>query len=349
MKILVAIDSLKGCLTSCEANEAVAVGLHRAMPDAEVVFLPVSDGGEGWLEAVEAASGGGRFVADTVDPLGRPMKADFLMLGETAVIEMARTSGLCLIDREERNPLKATSRGTGMLMADAIRRGAKTIVVGLGGSATSDAGRGVAEAMEGVPVDGVKFLAATDVTNPLLGPNGAAHVFAPQKGATPAMVEQLEERARTFAHANAERMGEDHAQDPGAGAAGGVGYAMMQLFGAKRVSGIDWLLDLAGFDALLAQADLVITGEGRADRQTLMGKVPMGILGRAQKYDVPVMLVAGQVDDRDLLLQAGFSHVECFNPAGISLSEAMKPAVARKNLSQIIYTNIIRIYFGNKK
>ncbi len=341
-KVIVAIDSFKGCMSSKEANQAAA----KSMPDAQVIQIPVSDGGEGWLEAFQSAMGGELVEIHVKDPLMRPIVTEYLIKGDTAVIEIAKASGLPLLSEEERNPMVATSYGTGQLVADAVRKGCKQIIVGLGGSATSDCGIGMLRAIiktfakdnwdEIREIDGVRFTIATDVTNPLCGSNGAAHVFAPQKGATPAMVERLEKRAKQFAETSARHFGYDRQDLPGAGAAGGLGYAFLQYMNAECRSGIDLLLDAVRFDEQVKRAALVITGEGSADRQTLMGKLPFGILQRAKQYGVPVVLIAGSVKDGQLLLNAGFSRVECINPPGLSLEEAMKPATAKKNIASMV-------------
>lgn len=344
MKVIIAIDSFKGCLTSKEANGAAAEGVRGAYPDAEIVEVPVSDGGEGYMEAFRAAIGG-RLVELTVrDPLMRPVVARYLLQGDTAVIETAQASGLTLLRKEERNPMVATSYGTGQLVADAVGRGARHIIVGLGGSATSDAGIGMLRALvdaykkerwadvEDVFRD-VAFTIASDVRNPLYGELGAAHVFAPQKGATPEMVLALDGRAQRFAEVSARHFGYDCSQRPGAGAAGGLGYAFLQYLHAECVPGIRLLLDAIHFKGLVADADLVVTGEGAADRQTLMGKLPMGIL--EQSGQVPVWLIAGRISDRQELLGAGFARVECINPPGIPIEQAMLKDVARRNISRL--------------
>lgn len=332
-KIVVAIDSFKGCLTSQEANMAAAEGIWRTYPDAEVVQVPVSDGGEGFLEAFHTALGG-RFVEVTVnDPLMRPIVARYLLCGETAVIEMAQASGLTLLKTEERNPLKTTSYGTGELVVDAIRKGAKHIVVGLGGSATSDAGMGMLEAMQNVEClkhNDIRFTIATDVQNPLCGEHGAAHVFAPQKGASAADVLVLDERAKRFAEDSAKLFGYDRSELPGAGAAGGLGYAFMQYLNATCQSGVQLLLDTIGFKKMVEDADWIVTGEGAADHQTLMGKLPMGILQQSGR--VPVCLIAGRISDCEELLNAGFVRVECINPSDITLQEAMRKEVAKEHI-----------------
>lgn len=347
MKVVVAIDSLKGCLTSQEANRAAVAGVRQGMPGAEVVEIPVSDGGEGFLDAFQSAWGGEKVEVEVMDPLMRPVVAPYLLRGDTAIIEMAKASGLTLLRLEERNPMQATSYGTGQLVADAVRRGSKHVVVGLGGSATSDCGMGMIRAIiaafakggtwDDVRVlDDVRFTIATDVTNPLCGENGAAYVFAPQKGATPEMVVRLDARAQRFAEVSARHFGYDRQNEQGAGAAGGLGYAFLQYMKAACRSGIDLLLDAVHFDEVLKDADLVITGEGSADRQTLMGKLPFGILQRAKAQGVPVCLIAGRIADRPELLAAGFQHVMCINAPDLPIEEAMKPAVARENIMNVL-------------
>lgn len=381
MKIIVAIDSFKGCLTSVEANRAAAEGIRRACPDVETVQVPVSDGGEGWLDAFQAAWGGTLVDVAVRDPLMRPIVAQYLVKGSTAVIEIARASGLTLLSPDERRPLLASSYGTGQLVADAIHRGCTHIIVGLGGSATSDCGIGMLRAVidscghranhpSGTPLRGswdevaalrsVRFTIATDVTNPLCGENGAAHVFAPQKGATCEMVKMLDARARRFAAVSARHFGYDRQDWPGAGAAGGLGYAFLQYMKADCHSGIDLLLDslqvggrscgeAARFDELLRDASLVVTGEGAADRQTLMGKLPFGILRRAKAVKVPVALLAGSVKDRQQLLAAGFSRVDCINPPGLSAEEAMNPETARRNIALLMEKRCRQMKAGSQK
>lgn len=352
MKVVIAIDSFKGCISSVQANKAAAQGVLEAAPQAQVASVPVSDGGEGWLEAFQTAVGGQMIEVDAMDPMAHPIKAQYLIHDDTAVIEIARASGLTLLAPEERNALAATSYGTGMLVVDAVRRGCRRIIVGLGGSATSDCGLGMLRAIHKAfaphgtwrdirALDGVHFTIATDVSNPLCGPCGAARVFAPQKGASPVIVERIEERAVRFAATSARYFGYDRQYEKGAGAAGGLGYAFLQYMNAECRSGIDLLLDYAQFDALLSDASLVITGEGTADRQTLMGKLPWGILKKAKATGVPVALVAGQVADRQQLLQAGFSRVECINPPHLPLAQAMLPVVAMANVSATVRNMIL--------
>ena len=345
MKIIVAIDSFKECLTSVEANAAACRGVLQKHPEAQVVQIPVSDGGEGWIAAFYAVIGGELIETDVLDPLMRPIRTCYLKKEELAVIEIAKASGLTLLKIEERNPMMASSYGTGMLIADAVKKGCTRFIIGLGGSATCDAGRGMLQALidnfsknrEWEKMDELKrirFTIASDVRNPLCGEHGAARVFAPQKGATQEMVELLEARAKQFADASARRFGFDRSEEAGAGAAGGLGYALMQYLDADCQSGIDLLLETMDFEKLACDADCVVTGEGSADRQTLMGKLPMGVLRHAGK--ATLCLIAGQVNDRQELLQAGFAHVECINPPEISLEEAMRPDVAKQNIRRTV-------------
>lgn len=345
MKIVLAIDSFKGCLTSVEANQAAAEGIRAVRPDAEVVQVAVSDGGEGFLEAFHAAIGGEMVIIGVRDPLMRRISARYLLKGDTAVIEMAQACGLTLLSADERNPLLATSYGVGLLVADAVRRGARHIIVGLGGSATSDAGIGMIRALidafaphgtwdDVQALRPVRFTIASDVQNPLCGANGAAHVFAPQKGATPEMVSRLDARARRFAEVSARHFGYDRSQQPGAGAAGGLGYAFLQYLDADCQPGIRLLLDALHFRELISDATLIVTGEGSADRQTLMGKLPMGIL--QQSHGIPVALIAGRISDCDRLLRAGFAKVKCINPAGLPQEVAMQSSIACRNIAETV-------------
>ena len=346
-KIIIAIDSFKGCLSSTAANQAASEGIKKSMPDATIVQIPVSDGGEGWLEAFRSAAGGEMTAVTVRDPMMRHITAHYLIKDHTAVIEIAQASGLTLLSPEERDPMRATSYGTGQLVADAIRHGCKHLIIGLGGSATSDCGKGMLRAIidafaphgtwdEVAPLRDIHFTIATDVTNPLCGEHGAAHVFAPQKGATPDMVLRLDASAKRFATFSARHFGYDRQEAPGAGAAGGLGYAFLQYMNADSRPGIDLLLDAVGFDHLLDGAALVITGEGSADRQTLMGKLPFGILQRAKSHQVPVALLCGRIKDRTELLDAGFSRVDCINPPDLPLEEALQPETARKNIIQTV-------------
>ena len=376
-KIIIACDSYKGCLSSREVNEAIALGIKEwnaedASPEMknlspddsvpEIITLEMSDGGEGMLDAFLSAMKGERVKIHAHDALMRWIEAEYGMVDDTAIIEIAQTAGLDLIEPELRNPMKATSWGVGEMMMNAYRRGVRRFIVGLGGSATSDCGIGMLKAM-GDDWKKIRqecsFVLASDVTNPLCGENGAAHVFAPQKGADAKMVQMLDARARKFAEVSAKHFGYDRSEVPGAGAAGGLGYAFLQYFNAESRPGAELLLEEIEFDALIQNADLVITGEGHSDHQTLMGKLPQRILEHVLKCKESdkshiacsqlagdckspdpsfplVWLVSGGVSDRQAMLDAGFDRVIQVTPEGMPLDEAMKPDVARYNIVKAI-------------
>lgn len=345
-KIVLAIDSFKECMSSAEAGQAFALALQDE--GIETMSLPVSDGGEGMLDAFCPALHASRVETHAHDPLMRPLTAEYGITPDgTAVIESARVCGLGLVAVQERAPLSATSYGLGEIIADAMRRGCRKYIIGLGGSATSDAGKGMLKALEDSFSDRLpsrpEILLACDVDNPLCGPRGAARIFAPQKGAGPQEVEELERRASRFAEESAKKLRRDCSGNPGAGAAGGLGYAFMQYFGAGMRSGAELLLDLAGFDRLIADAGLVITGEGHADAQTLMGKLPLRVLQRASGAGIPVWLVAGRADDTQALLGAGFSSVEAITPEGTDTAEALRPDTAKRNIVLWVRRNSDRL------
>lgn len=343
MKFIVAFDSFKGCISAGEACDAAAEGIHAVFPDAVVVKLPLSDGGEGLVECVRRM-----FPVVDVDltvhgPLMDVVRCSYAMSpdGKTAYMEMAAAGGLTLIPEDRRNPLDATTYGVGEMMADALGRGCGQIVVGLGGSATCDAGEGMLEALRdgGCLSAPCKFVVACDVTNPLYGPDGAAYVFAPQKGATPEQVVILDNRLRDFAN-RAEEAGiasPDMANHPGAGAAGGLGYAFLAYLKAELRSGIDVILDIARFDKVIHDADIVITGEGKSDAQTMMGKVPCGVQKRCMKAAVPVWLLSGAIEDAGCILSSHFDRVHCINDGDSrSLMQLLQPEVARENISRTV-------------
>ena len=337
MKVILAIDSFKGCLSSSEANAAARKGILAAFPETEIVEIPVSDGGEGWLEAFGSGFGGERIVLSVHDPLMRPLRAEYLRKGNLAVIESARACGLSLLEKEERDPLKATSYGLGELLSHAIDQGCGRFIVSLGGSATSDCGRGMLKALEehfGHIPEQLDITVASDVTNPLYGPDGAAAVFGPQKGATGEMVDILDRQAEDFAREAAARHGYDRSHEPGAGAAGGLGYAFMQFLGATCKPGADLLLEAIGFDDFLSGTSLVITGEGAADKQTLMGKLPFRILQHALRHNVETLLLAGKVSDEQELFRAGFHRIECINPPDLPLETALRKDIAAARLAE---------------
>ena len=363
-KIIIACDSYKGCLTSREVNEAIASGvkewnaedassgIENVDSDAaspEIICLEMSDGGEGMLDAFLSAMKGERVSIHAHDALMRWIEAEYGIVNDTAIIEIAQAAGLALIEPEQRNPMKATSWGVGEMIMNAYRRGVRHFIVGLGGSATSDCGIGMLKAM-GDDWKKIRqecsFVLASDVTNPLCGENGAAHVFAPQKGADAEMVEMLDARARKFAEVSAKHFGYDRSEVPGAGAAGGLGYAFLQYFGAEISAGAELLLREIGFDEMIRDADLVITGEGHSDRQTLMGKLPQRILEHVLKNkattDLQIWLVSGGVSEKQTLLDAGFDQVLAVSPQNMDLEEAMNPEIAKRNIA-----NAIKVSFGN--
>lgn len=365
-KIIVASDSFKGSLSSLGVAEAAAKAIYEIEPQCEVVKVDVADGGEGTMDALRRTLGGEKVFIEVSDPLGRPIQASYVILedGVTAVLEMAVASGLPLLDPSERNPLKTSTYGTGQIIADALSRGCRKFLVGIGGSATNDAGMGMLQALgvrfydaAGAQLqgrgellekvanidmcslcDGLKdaeFIVACDVEAPLYGPTGAAYVFAPQKGADPAMVERLDNGLKHFSEVVFNSLGtaEDYAKSPGAGAAGGLGFGFIAFLNARLERGIEMVLDAIGFDQLIEGASLVITGEGRVDTQTLSGKTPYGVLKRAMKQGIPVVAIGGSVTlDPKEALEAGFAGVYAVTPAGMPLETAMQPSVAAENI-----------------
>ena len=367
MKIVIALDSFKGSLASMEVARSVEMGILDVFPSCDVVKVAVADGGEGTMDAL-CQSLGGRFIRIPVeDPIGRTINAPYVILedGNTAVLEMSSASGLTLLTPAERNPMLTSTYGTGQLIDDAIGRGCRRFLVGIGGSATNDAGMGMLTALGyrfldaegnelpgagvslskvcGIDCSGVsqavrdsEFIVACDVDSPLYGPDGAAYVFAPQKGADPDMVKALDDGLRQYADAVASgeaSIMKDAASMPGAGAAGGLGYAFVAFFGARLQRGVDMVLDAVGFDSIIEGADLVITGEGRIDAQTLTGKTPYGVLQRASRQNIPVIALAGSVALDD---SSGFTAIRQITPPDMQLSEAMLPAVASANLRRTI-------------
>jgi glycerate 2-kinase len=325
MRVVIAPDKFKGSLTAAEVAAAVAAGIAAAVPSAEVVQVPVADGGEGTLAAALAA-GFDRVPVTVTGPTGAPLDSALAVRDRTAVVELAAASGLAVLPGGVPAPLTATSLGTGQLVRAALDLGCTEVVLGIGGSACTDGGAGLLVALGARLTDvrgddlppgggclpfldrvdltgldprlaGTRVVLASDVDNPLLGPTGAAAVYGPQKGAAPADVELLEAALTRWAAVLGDALGPRAAAlaaEPGAGAAGGVGFACLAALDAVRRPGIDVVLDLAGFPALLAGADLVVTGEGSLDVQTLHGKAPAGVAARARAADVPVVAVAGR-------------------------------------------------------
>lgn len=333
MKIVIAPDSYKECLSSREVATAMADAALQACPSAEVVQIPLADGGEGTLDVLAGAIGAKLHKARVSDPLGRTIDARFATLGDTGIIEVAQACGLHLLASAERNPIVAYSKGVGELIMEAFRKGCRRLVIGLGGSATCDGGAGM------LSVPGVKdALRETtvellcDVDNPFIGPEGAARVFAPQKGASPADVEVLEARMAGLARLMAAETGVDVSSVPGAGAAGGLGGALIAYADAEVRSGVDTVMRYTHFDAEVVDADLVFTGEGRSDFQTLNGKVPYGVLQHCK--GMKVALLSGAVDANavDAFYDAGFWLVRAVTPKDMRQEVAINPEVARQNI-----------------
>ena len=314
----------------------MATTVRDRWPEAEVTLLPLADGGEGTLDVF--SFGAATRTAQVSDPLGRPILAQFAVQGETAVIESAQAVGLNLLSPDERNPLKASSRGLGELLLAAWHDGCRHFIIGLGGTATCDGGKGMLAVPGIAALKGAQFELLSDVDAPFIGPKGAARVFAPQKGASPQGVEVLEQLMLAQAEKLLEETGVDVSHLPGAGAAGGLGGAFIAYFGARLYPGIDRVLELLHFDEQLKDATMVITGEGKSDAQTLMGKVPYGVLRRVREagYMIPVALVSGRIEDRPALERAGFGPIVEVSPRNLPLQKAMEPETCRNNLRNAV-------------
>lgn len=366
MKIVIAPDSFKGSLTAQEAVQAIRAGILRALPEAECIGVPMADGGEGTVRSLVDATGGRVVHVSVTDPLGRPTHAEYGILGDgrTAVIEMAAASGIQYVDETTRNPLTATTYGTGELIEDALDHGMDDIIVGLGGSATNDGGAGMAQALgvrlldaDGVPLPfggaalaelstvdmsgldprlaGVRIRLASDVTNPLTGARGASAVFGPQKGATAGMVERLDGALAHYAAVIREQLRREIESVPGAGAAGGLGAGFLAFTEASMQSGIDLVIEATGLIALAEGADYCFTGEGSIDSQTQYGKTPVGV-ARAVKQASPnctVVALAGCVGTGvDQLHDLGIDAIFGIMPGVCTMRDAVDHAV--ENLSR---------------
>lgn len=363
-RIVVASDSFKGSLSSLQVAAAVEQGIHKVCPSCEVVKVNVADGGEGTVEALLDTLGGRLETVTVSGPLYRPVSASYGILadGVTAVVEMSAASGLPLLSMEERNPMKTSTYGTGEIIKDAMSKGCRKFLVGIGGSATNDGGMGMLTALgfrfmddAERPLDGIgenlsrvqkidtqevldavaesEFIVACDVDSPFYGPKGAAYVFSPQKGADAAMAEELDRGMRHLADVIRSAINKDISNVPGAGAAGGLGGGFVAFLNARLERGVDMVLDAIHFDEIIKGADLVITGEGRVDFQTLTGKTPFGVMCRARKQNIKVAVIGGTVDlsaDDDV---SGFDVVAQASPEGMPLSQAMQPHVAMENVS----------------
>lgn len=365
MKVIVAPDSFKGSLTAAEVAEVVSAALEQAVPGCEVCRLPVSDGGEGLVQALAPVLGAVLASAQVHGPLGRMTSAAYAVKGDLAVIEMAAASGLELLEPDELDVMNADSRGLGELILDALDRGCREFLIGIGGSATNDAGMGMLHALgwrfldasgnvlspKGASLESVveiddskadvrlrdaSFRVACDVDNPLYGPEGAAAVFAPQKGADPRQAEALDRGLRNFARVVRAKTGADLQAVPGSGAAGGVGGALSAFLAAPLLPGAHLVLSALGFDALAAGADLVITGEGCLDAQSLHGKACFAVLEHCRSLAVPAVALCGIVRDAASLSALGFEKILPVKPGGQSLEEAMRKDVAQANIRKAV-------------
>jgi glycerate kinase len=379
LKAVVAMDSFKGSLTSLEAGEAVRTGILRADPAAEVEVRPLADGGEGTVEALVAGMGGKIRTVRVEGPLGAPVDCAYGVLGNTAVLEMAGAAGLPLVPPEERNPLRTTTYGVGQVIADAIAQGCRKFLVGIGGSATNDGGAGMLQALgfalldaEGRPIargaQGLAALArvetsgalpelaecrfriACDVTNPLCGKNGASAIFGPQKGAKPEDIPRMDAWLAAYADLTRTVVPDADATAPGTGAAGGLGFAFRTFLRGELQSGIQIVLEETRLAAALAGADVVVTGEGRLDGQTAMGKAPIGVARLAKERGCLVLALAGSVTrDAGACNDAG---IDAFFPAvrGVTtLEEAMDTETARANLADTAEQAFRLLYAGMRR
>ncbi len=358
MKIVLAPQAFKGSLPATEVAAAMALGLRRVLPDADIVEIPLADGGEGTVETMVSATGGKLMTDRVTGPLGAPVTATWGILGDgkTAVIEMAAASGIGLVPASRLDPLSATSHGTGELILAALETGCREIVVGLGGSASNDAGAGMAQALGAKLLDSQgrelarggaalkdmaridvssldarlassRVSAACDVTNPLLGRNGASWVYGPQKGASADMCRQLDEALSNFAAVVAKDLGVTVSDIPGAGAAGGLGAGMIAFLGARILPGIDVISDAVKLSERLEGADLILTGEGRLDGQTLSGKAVAGVAARAHAQGIPAIAIAGQLSsDMTELRSRGITAALSITSGPMTIDEAIDDA-----------------------
>jgi len=374
MKIVIAMDSFKGSLSSTDAGKAAAAGILRAFPEAEIKVFPVADGGEGTVDALVSGLNGKYRTITVSDPLGRPIQAQYGILpDQTAIIEMAAASGLPLLSESERDPMNTTTYGFGEMIVDAVHQGCRSFILGIGGSATNDCGIGCLQALgfgfydkdrKQVPY-GAKGLAqvhylttdqvipelrvsqfhvASDVTNPLCGETGCSAVFAPQKGADAAMIAKMEQSMQRFSVLVKEYYPDSDADLPGSGAAGGLGFALRTFLNADLKPGIDVVINQTGIEAAIKDADIVVTGEGRLDVQTVMGKVPIGIAKIAKKYGLPVIAFCGCVGDgAEICNQHGINAYFPILRSITTAEDTMNPDIAKKNLADTA-EQIFRLY-----
>jgi glycerate kinase len=368
MKVVVAIDSLKGCLTSMEAGEAIRKGVLNACNDAEVVVRPLADGGEGTTDALIFGMGGRVENVTVTGPLGRPVTCTYGIVEDTktAVIEMSGAAGITLVPDAEKDPLNTTTYGVGEVIKDAMQKGCRRFIVGIGGSATNDGGVGMLQALgfgfldqNGNPIaygaKGLKdlvsitddhvlaalkdctFRIACDVTNTLCGPQGCSSIFGPQKGATSESIMEMDAWLFAYAKKAAEKYPHADATFPGTGAAGGMGFAFLTFTNAALESGIQIVLEETRLEEYVKGADYVITGEGRLDRQTMMGKAPSGIAAIAKKYNIPVIAFAGSVsDDAKECNEKGIDAYFPILRSVVTLHEAMDKDTASRNMTNTV-------------
>lgn len=376
MKIVVAPDSFKGSLSASEVAECIGAGIRKADPEIIIRTIPIADGGEGTVETMLKAAGGGIIEVVVTGPLGVRLNSFFGVLKDssTAVIEIAAAAGLGLVPDDKRNPLLTTTYGVGELILEAVNRGCRKIIVGLGGSATNDGGLGMAQALgvvfydkdgakigpggqflekvDSIRMDNmdprlkdIEIIGACDVKNPFYGPEGAAHVFAPQKGADKDMVRMLDEGLEYFAETVAREVGIKVQDVPGSGAAGGMAGGLLAFTGAVLKPGIEIVSEVCNLEKEIADADLVITGEGRTDAQTAYGKVPAGVAAVAQKYNVPVVCLSGGLADgfEEIYNHGITAAFSCINNA-MTLEEAMAGAAEMLTQNAFTITRLIKIF-----
>ena len=370
MKIVVAPDSFKGSLTAIEVSDAIEQGIREVFPEAEIVKIPMADGGDGTVQCLVNATGGKILREKVTAPLGDEVLASYGILGDkkTAVIEMAEASGLTLVPEDRRNPLMTTTYGTGQLIKAALDQGCRKMIIGIGGSATNDGGAGMLQALgvkllnqEGkevgfgggelkkiVKIDigcmnsrlsDIKVLVASDVNNPLCGPQGASRIYGPQKGATPEMIKKLDESLSYFAELIKRDLNKDVKDIPGAGAAGGLGASLMAFLDAELRPGIEIMIEIVKLEQAIQDADLVITGEGKIDSQTIYGKAPIGVAKIAKKYNIPVIAVAAIIgDDADIVHQYGINTLIKISEPPMSLAEprSKKVWLIKKSIKQFL-------------
>lgn len=368
MKIVISIDSLKGSLTSIEAANAIKTGILNVDSNSDVIIMPLADGGEGTVDALVEGMNGEAEIISVTGPVEEKVNAKYGILRDTntAIIEMAQASGFSLVPPDLRNPLKTTTYGVGEIIKSAIEKGCRNFIVGIGGSATNDAGVGMLQALgyefydennelvglggqvlnkiKSIKIDNrlkeldkCTFKIACDVTNPLYGENGAAYIYGPQKGATPDIVEELDKGLRNFAQVVQKEIGKDIAHIEGVGAAGGLGFAFLGFLNSKLESGIKIILEEIKLEEVIKDADLVITGEGRLDNQTAMGKAPIGVAKLAKKHNVKVIAVAGcTTEDAVKCNEEGIDAYFSIINTAMTIEEAINKETAMKNMTSTV-------------